>query len=495
MFKRIKSFFHKKQKHQEVVKEQQEKKKKINTLLYDEEIKRAKNYVNNIVAPTANNINPQGAFDSADCFDTMKADSRQYLIEPHQFNWYASQSFIGFNAMAVIGQNEMISSICDIKAKDALRKGYVISNRNENLSNDVLDRLEEIEEKFKIDEKLRNQIYFTQIFGIRIAVFDVYSSDPDYYSKPFNIDGVKEGSYKGIKQIDPYFCMPILDDTSISNVASLNFYEPEYWLIGGTTYHKSHLVITRGEEVADLIKPSYQYAGLSLTQKIYRKLYNAERTADEVPALVMSKRTNIFKSTDFADMVTNLKDYMTEMKNWLSLKDNFAMQVIGKDDEVVQLETSLSDLDAVIMTNYQLVCSTAHIPSYKLMGTSLKGFSGGETEESSYHEELESQQKFVAKPLLQRHLDLVNKSEFDGQYNFRVRFNEIDSVNESERATINQAKATVLSTLVGTSIISQQEAAKILNEDKDSYLFGKLEFDEVEEEEDEIIGEGLNIIE
>lgn len=475
----FKTLFKKKSTVTEEVKKEEEK--TIRAIYENEQVKKANSYVERIVKPVANDTNIKGAFDSADCFNTLKADNRQYILEPHLFNWYASQGFIGFNAMAIIGQNEMISSICDIKAKDALRKGYVIANRGESLTTEVLNELEDIEEKFRLDEKLRNQIFFTQVFGIRIATFDVYSSDPDYHSKPFNIDGVAKGSYKGIKQVDPYFCVPILSDDSISNVTSLNFYEPEFWLIGGKKYHKSHLVITRGEEVADILKPSYQYAGLSLTQKIYRKLYNAERTADEVPALVMSKRTNIFKTPDFKDMITNLKEYIGEIKNWISLKDNFAVQVIGAEDEMTQIETSLSDLDAVVMTNYQLVCSTAHIPSYKLMGTSLKGFSSGETEESSYHEELESFQRFIAKPLLQRHLELINKSEFDGKYDFRVKFNELDSVNEVERATINQAKATTLSTLVSSSIISQYEASKALNEDEDSYLFGRLDLSEDEE--------------
>jgi hypothetical protein len=32
----------------------------------------------------------------------------------------------------------------------------------------------------------------------------------DYYEKPFNPDGITEGSYKGISQVDPYWMMPML---------------------------------------------------------------------------------------------------------------------------------------------------------------------------------------------------------------------------------------------------------------------------------------------
>ena len=126
-----------------------------------------------------------------------------------------------------------------------------------------------------------------RVFGVRIALFVIESEDPDYYVKPFNADGVTPGSYKGISQIDPYWCTPELSQRAASDPTALDFYEPTYWIINGRRVHKSHLVIMRGPDVGDILKPSYLYGGLSVPQLIYERVYAAERTANEAPQLCL----------------------------------------------------------------------------------------------------------------------------------------------------------------------------------------------------------------
>ena len=53
---------------------------------------------------------------------------------------------------------------------------------------------------------------------------------------------------------------------------------------------ESHFVILRGPEVSDILKPSYLYGGLPLTQLILERVYGAERTANEAPMLALTKR-------------------------------------------------------------------------------------------------------------------------------------------------------------------------------------------------------------
>ena len=75
--------------------------------------------------------------------------------------------------------------------------------------------------------------------------------------------------------------------------AAIDFYEPTYWRVNGNLYHKSHLIITRYSEVADILKPTYIYGGIPLTQMLYEAVYNYERTSNEAPIFMF-----------------NLKDYM-----------------------------------------------------------------------------------------------------------------------------------------------------------------------------------------
>tara|TARA_R110001606_G_scaffold141321_2_gene280507 strand:- start:31784 stop:33283 length:1500 start_codon:yes stop_codon:yes gene_type:complete len=418
------------------------------------------------------------------CFNNAYSMGNDYGVNPIAFDWFASDSFIGFGAMSIIAQNGLISKACNLPAKDAIRKGWKVSTiDNEKIDSKIFDEIRNLDKhKYKIKDKLINQSQFTKVFGIRVALFVVESTDPKYYEKPFNIDGVKDGSYKGISQIDPQWCIPINTSDNVSDPASLNYYEPTYWQINGKKYHKSHLVITRGDEVSDILKPTYQYAGISLTQKIYNRLYGAEKTANEIPMLVQSKRLNVYKMEGMGDKIADYNSFNDSMQKWVELRDNYGIRFADTNDSIEQLETSLGDLDVNVMTQYQLVCSIANIPSYKLLNSPMKGFSSGDTEQSSYHEELENIQDLILEPLLDRHYQLLIKSEikpkFNVDFNAYIQWNELDAITEKERAEIDEIKSRTDINYTNAGILGQETINKKLTDDENSPYFGLITDDD-----------------
>ena len=417
------------------------------------------------------------------CFNNTYSMGNSYGVNPIAFDWFAGNGFIGFNAMSIIAQHWLVSKVCTLPAKDAIRKGWkVASIDDDKIDSKVFDEIRRLDNsKYKIKEKLINQSQFTKVFGIRFALFKVSSTDPKYYELPFNIDGVTEGAYQGIKQIDPQWCTPLTTAGNIADPASLDYLDPTYWQIGGKKYHKSHFVITKGDEVSDLLKPTYQYAGISLTQKIYNQVFSAEKTANEVPILVQSKRLNVYSMQGLADQVANYNEFKSKMQTWNMLTDNHGVKFVDSDNDIRQLETSLSDLDVNVMTQYQLVCSIANVPSYKLLNSPMKGFSSGDTEESSYHEELENIQDLTMTPMLEKHYQLLIRSEikpkFNIEFNAYVKWNELDSVTEKERAEINEINSRTDINYTNGSILSQSNINKKLTDDENSPYFGMVEDD------------------
>lgn len=229
----------------------------------------------------------------------------------------------------------------------------------------------EMDVDFKVKENLIEFNRFKNIFGIRIALFEVDSEDEDYYEKPFNPDGITEGSYKGISQVDPYWMMPMLTAESTADPSSRFFYEPEFWIISGKKYHRSHLIIARGPQPADILKPTYIFGGVPLVQRIYERVYAAERTANEAPLLAMNKRTTVIH-TDTAKAIAQEDKFLDRLMFWVKYRDNHAVKVLGTEESYEQHDTSLSDFDSVIMNQYQLVASIAKTPATKLLGTSPK---------------------------------------------------------------------------------------------------------------------------
>jgi phage-related protein (TIGR01555 family) len=388
-------------------------------------------------------------FDSAmdaygmDASTLKSAFSSTTSIPNDLYNWYATQGFIGYQACAVLSQHWLINKAISLPAKDALKNGYdIYRSDGEELEPEILDRIKELDKELSLDNSLFEMETNKRRFGFRLCLFCVESNDPDYYKKPFNLDGVTLGSYKGISQIDPSWVAPILDQQSVASPASKDFYEPTWWQINGKMYHRTHFTIVRYVELPDILKPSYQYGGISLTQLIMERVYSAERTANEAPMLAETKRTNVLYA-DIASISANPQSFEDRLNSFINYRNNYGVYVAGSEDKIDQMETSLSDLDDLIMTQYQLVAAISGVPATKLLGTSPKGFSStGEHEMISYYDLLETIQNDMEK-LIDKHHKILIKSYIspNDPFDIKVSWRPLQTPSAIERASINLSKS------------------------------------------------------
>lgn len=399
-------------------------------------------------------------------------------IPDRQLQWFSAHAFIGHQACAMLAQHWLIDRACTLPARDAVRSGYTLTvNDGTDLAPEVLDELANFDAARNIDGQAVEFVRMGRVFGIRVALFQVDSPDPEYYEKPFNPDGVTAGSYRGISQIDPMWMVPELSHAAASDPAARDFYVPTWWRIGGKRYHRSHLVIMRTAEPPDILKPTYQFGGIPVPQMIAERVYAAERVADEMPALALSKRTTVMK-TDIAQAITNQQAFEEALTYQAALRDNFGTKVVDSTDEVQQFETSLANLDDVVMTAFQLVAAASGVPATKLLGTSPKGFSAsGDYEESAYHEELESIQTSDIKPLLARHHLLAIRSHICPRFALKpfaveVAFNPLDALTAKEQAEVNNLKATTDAALVNIGALDGEDVRARLIADPDSGYSG-----------------------
>lgn len=411
--------------------------------------------------------------------------------------WYAAQSFIGYQYCAMLAQHWLIDKACSMPAKDAIRQGYAVDCETpegmeekaaSKLANDAVDLIYKIDRKMCINRTMREFIQFGRVYGIRVALFVVESTDPEYYKLPFNIDGVGPGMYKGISQIDPQWIVPQLAESNINDPMSMGFYEPEFYSVRGTEIHRSHLVVYIPYPVVDFLKATYQFGGISVPQRIYERVYASERTANEAPALAMTKRMNTFQASEGADL-----DAVREnMAVAAELRDNHGVLVHGPGEAWGTTETSLADFDALIMTQYQLDAAICEVPATKLLGTSPKGFgASGEYEEASYREFLEGIQQDV-QPLLERHHQLVMKSIVAPKMGIdpmevSVQWAALDSPTALEFSQIELNKANAAKLYYDMQAIDGTDIRKKLQADKDSDFFNLADIEE-EPEVDALTG-------
>jgi hypothetical protein len=410
----------------------------------------------------------KGTAMDADQLQLAKAQFQDFAqnVPEAIYGWYGGQGFIGYQTCAMIFQNWLVDKACTMTAKDAVRNFFELSvPEDEKVDEKDLSALRQLDVAYKLKANMVEFIRFGRCFGIRHALFLVDGID---YELPFNPDGVKKGSYHGISQIDPYWISPELDISAASNPTDPAFYEPTWWRVNGQRIHKSHFVIVKGSEVPDILKPTYFYGGVSVPQKIYERVYAFERTANEAPMLAMTKRTTAIH-TDLAQAEANSPAFFERINLWAYLRDNYGIKVLGEEEQIEQFDTSLTDLDAVIMTQAQIVAAEANVPATKLLGTTPKGFnSTGEYEESSYHEELESIQEHELTDMANRHHDLCIRSDIGKKFPVEISWRSLDVPTAAERADINLKKAQTGTQLIQSGAIDGVDEHNRLVHDPDS---------------------------
>jgi len=397
----------------------------------------------------------------------------QGFLPIHILEWYSSQGFIGWQVCAILAQNWLVNKACKMPGQDAVRHGFERAvNKGVELEAEVFDDLRALDKRYKLKNNLIEHYKFARVFGIRHTLFIVEGID---YELPFNIDGVKEGSYKGMTQIDPYWLAPMLSLEDASDPYSQNFYNPTWWMIGGRKIHRSHFVISRnGNDVADILKPTYFYGGLSTAQLIFERVYAAERTANEAPLLAMTKRLLTIQ-TDTTRAMSNIDAFKARLTEWMVFINNFGLKVLGLDEKIEQIDTSLAEFNQTIMTQYELVAAEAEVPAAKLLGTSPKGGLGteGTYDSDSYHEFLESIQELEMSPIVERHTQLCQRSHnIAPDVNMEINWNSTDSPTAKELAEINKIKAETDVALTTAGSIDGLDGRKRLINDKDSNYHG-----------------------
>lgn len=423
------------------------------------------------------------------------------------FSFFTKFGFIGYQICSILGQHWLISNACSIPNQDCIRNGwqniFVQSAKDKNQSNSNKDSEEENkkerlqllsdlyntqQKKYQLNDKLLLWGYYRNLHGTSYLLPQIDGID---YEKPFNIDGVKKGSFKGISVIEPYWMIPDFDYDNFNDPTNPNFMQPEYYKTStGNRIHKSHFIVGRRKYVSDILKPTYYFGGISLAQEIYERVYASEKSANEAPLLLLTKRLNVYQ-IDLKKFFTDPSYYERQAKLLTETRDNQGILYTDHRDTLQQIDTSLGDLEQVISGQFSLVAAIARIPVDKLMEQNPTGglSSNGSYNVKNYNQDLNTLQTSVFEPAIDRINQIVLKSDFDCSDKVAITFNPTDNPTDQEIAELNKLKADTTAIYLQTGVITPEEARMKLTEDKTagySFLKGMEEDEPTEEEKKEI---------
>lgn len=374
--------------------------------------------------------------------------------------------------------SEMTREFCKLVAKGKGTKGTKdMDGDGDKDKNDKIEQLIEAMEEFKVREMFGKVAELDGQFGRGQIYIDI-----DYGSRnqdetdqlPLVVDAatIKKGSLKGFKVIEPIWTTPFTYNAT--DPRQQDFYKPKAWFVLGKRVHASRLLTFIMREVPDILKPAYNFGGLSMTQLMESSVFRWLRTSNSVSDLIHNFSVMVLK-TDMTDILSGKPDkpggLLDRAALFIQNRDNQGLTILDKDKEDLgAVNVPLASLDKLQAQSQEHQAAPCHIPLVKLLGVTPTGLNASsEGEIKVFYDFVRAcQQKFfnenlnIVLQILQLHLF----GEIDDAISFE--WVSLTAPTVKELSEIRKANADTDAVYITNGVISPDEVRAKVNADPDS---------------------------
>lgn len=288
---------------------------------------------------------------------------------------------------------------------------------------------------------------------------------------------VPKGSLLGFKPIEPIWSTPAtynsLDPTRD------DFYVPQVWYVNGKQTHASRLLTYISHPLPDILKPAYNFSGMSMSQLIEPYVIRWLKTVDSVNRMISNYSTSGLKTNlqaTLADkgMEMGGADLFRRIAMYNAMRDNRGMMLVDKDtEEFFQYNTPLSGLSDLQAQAQEHMAAPTKLPLVKLNGITPSGLNASsEGEIKVLYDHIGARQ--IHLNCIVRTALRVLQCHMWGKVNPKIGFNWIalDSPTDKEKSEMRKADGQRDTDYVNGAVVSPDEVRQRLRSDKNSgYAF------------------------
>ncbi len=314
---------------------------------------------------------PDGAANDSD-FQACQQNANNLFAYANHNNCYAG--FMGYAYLSQLLQKSEYREPSATIATEMTRQWVTIVGRKEGDNAKQVEEITEDLECFGVREVMRKLITHDGEYGRSQAFIDLAGQE-DKVNLQLCVDssGIKPGMLNGFRVIEPYWMSPQAYNSN--NPLAADFYKPKMWYCQGRQVHRDRLLMCISRELPDLLKPAYNFSGISLTQLIEPYVIQWLRTRDSVSDLIRNFSI-LHLSTDL-DAVLQGGDGAELFKRvamFIANRDNQGLMVVDKNrEELKAVNVPLSSLDKLQAQAQEHLAGPTHIPLVKLWGITPAG--------------------------------------------------------------------------------------------------------------------------
>lgn len=376
-------------------------------------------------------------------------------------------AFLGFPYLAELAQISEYRIPAEALSTEMTRRWLELTNTGDEDLKDTLQEITARAEQLNLQGLVREALLKTEQFG-RAHLYVSVKGQDDERTRQLPLTEIGKGDLLGFSCIEPYWLTPY--SWNSTQPERSDFYKPQSWFVLGRKTHTTRLLTFILREVPDLLKPAYDFAGISITQLMMPYVQRWLRTAKNVNDVI-----NIFSivtlHTELQSLLQDPDKFMKRLQTFVQTRDNRGLMMIQKDTEDLTVQNvSLASLDKLQAQAQEHMATPARMPLIKFFGITPTGLNtdGGEEEMRVWYDYVHSLQELIS-PLIKRAFEFIQMDLY-GKVNPNIghKWIELFEPTGKEKAEIRTADAQRDGVLIEKSVVSPDEVRDKLKADPES---------------------------
>lgn len=387
--------------------------------------------------------------------------------------------FPGYPHLAFLATRSEYRAMSRALSTELTREWLTITS-TESAGDSTKNKVTELTKKLediKLKEVIQRAAEHDALFGRAQILIDLKGHD---ISQPLSLSPktIAKDSFVKVTTVEAIWTTPA--GYNASDPAAPDFYRPSKWFMLGKEVHASRLLTVITRQVPDMLKPAFNFGGISLSQLAEPYVDNWLRTRQSVSDLINNFSITAVKtamdqvlqsSGDDAADAAAAEDVFDRANLFTATRSNLGLMMLDMErEELVQVNTPLSGIHELQAQSQEQMCAVSTVPSTILLGVAPSGFGNVADGEITAHENRTSaeQEAFWRQPIhvILQVLQLSMFGDIDPDISFT--FVPLRQMTPAELATIRKDDATTAQTYVGSGVLDPMEVREKLARDPDS---------------------------
>ncbi len=289
---------------------------------------------------------------------------------------------------------------------------------------------------------------------------------------------IKDNSLKRVVNVEPIWTTPVAYNSI--DPAAPDFYKPNKWWMLGQEVHASRLLTVITRELPDMLKPAFNFSGMSMSQLAEAYVDNWLRTRQSVADLISNfsivslatSMDQVLQGTGNAEIDGQAAtDLFSRAKLFTLTRSNKGIFLTDKDrEELSQLAVPLSGLHELQAQAQEQMCAVSHVPSTILLGIAPSGFGNvAEGELRSWYDWIAAGQESYYRAPIEVILKVMQLSMYGKiDPNITFSFNPLYQMTAKELSEIRTADGATACAYIDRGVLDPQEERERLARDPES---------------------------